>query len=231
MLNPSFAFASFVAHEFPVSSPPPCPEIQLHLGNDLAQSWAATESHVGRPGLPPPYWSVAWPGGLALARLLLDHPDLVRGRRVLDLGSGSGLCAIAAAISGAASVVAVDIDPVACMAVEINAGRNSVAVEVVCADLIGSEAARWDVVLGADLWYERFLAQRVNAWLRELSTAGVEVLVGDLGRAYLPRAGLVQLGSCEVTSSQGVEREAVSRAFAYRWTPAGGTGHRIAERP
>lgn len=178
-------------------------------------TWEAQERELGTPGLAPPYWASAWPGGQALARHLLDNPALVAGQRVLDLGCGSGLCAIAATLAGGARVEAADIDRCACEAASINANANGVAVQPLCADLIGESGGRWDVVLAADLWYERFLAQRVTGWLRQLAGAGVRVLVGDLGRAFLPRQGMRELGRYPVANSERLERAGVNAASAY----------------
>ena len=183
-------------HTLPVS-PALCPEIRLHLARDLEEIRAHQEDTLGRTGVGPAYWAAAWPGGEALARHLLDHPELVAGRRVLDLGAGSGLCAIAAALAGATRVEAADTDPCAVAAIAANAALNGVRVEAVAEDLVGS-APRWEVVLAADLWYERFFAARVTPWLRELAQAGVHVIVADCGRAFFPRHGLVRLAEHEV---------------------------------
>ena len=209
------SFAEFIAKETRLVRPSLCPEICLHLSPDLTRTWEAQERELGTPGLAPPYWASAWPGGQALARHLLDNPVLVAGQRVLDLGCGSGLCAIAAALAGGARVDAADTDRYACEAASMNASANGVAVQPLCADLIGDLGARWDVVLAADLWYERFLAQRVTGWLRQLAGAGVRVLVGDLGRAFLPRQGMRELGRYPVANSEGLERAGVNAASAY----------------
>ena len=199
-------FEAFLRATTSVASPSLCPEIALHLAADLDALWAEQERIVGRPGLAAPFWGVAWPGGQALARFVLDHPDAVAGRSVLDLGSGCGLVAIAAARAGARRVQAADIDAFARDAIAANASLNHVELEILGEDLIGAPS-RWEVVLAADLWYERFLAVRLAGWLRELAAGGTRVLLGDRGRAYFPRAGLAELQRYPVPS-QSFERDA-----------------------
>lgn len=207
-------FGSFLCAATSVASPPLCPEIALHLARDLDALWAEQERRVGRPGLAAPFWGVAWPGGQALARYLLDHPDAVAGRSVLDLGSGSGLVAIAAAKAGARAVEAADTDAFARAAIAANASLNQVALATLGEDLIGAPS-RWDVVLAADLWYERFLAGRATAWLRELAAGGTRVLLGDRGRAFFPRQGLQELQRYRVPSPS-FERDAVTVTTVWR---------------
>lgn len=193
-----------------------CPQFELCRSVDFDATWARCEQQLGARGLAPPYWASSWPGGQALARFVLDNPGWVAGRRVLDLGAGSGLCSLAAAASGAQQVLAADTDPRACQAVMANARHNGLEVTTVCADLIGAAGSAWDVVLAADLWYERFLAQRVNGWLFELAASGVEVLVGDVGRAFLPRAGLIELARHGVSAPEGFEQQAAVDGVVYR---------------
>ncbi|MEO7811992.1 MAG: 50S ribosomal protein L11 methyltransferase [Usitatibacter sp.] len=191
-----------------IAAPPLCPELRLHLAGDLDALWAEQERRVGRTGLAAPFWGVAWPGGQALARHVMDNPVTVAGRSVLDLGSGSGLVAIAAARAGARVVEAADTDDFARAAIAANASLNQVALATLAEDLIGAPS-RWDVVLAADLWYERFLAGRVTAWLSELAASGTRVLVGDRGRAFLRREGLEELQRYQVPSPS-FERDAVT---------------------
>jgi predicted nicotinamide N-methyase len=173
------------------------PEVQLHLCDDIVAFWKVT----GESG-PPPFWAVAWLGGQALARYVIDHPDEVRGRRVLDLGSGSGLVAIAAALAGAASVLAADIDPVCTTAIALNAAVNGVQVDVTVDDLLEQEPPAVDVVLAGDVWYERDTAERVTAWLARSSA---RVLLGDPGRASLPQAGWGELAAYDVPTTRDLE--------------------------
>ena len=148
--------------------------------------WLEQERWARCGGLPPPFWSIAWPGGQALARYTLDHPNEIRNRAVLDFGSGCGICAIAAAKAGARSVAAYDIDLFAREVLRMNACLNSIELETLDADVIDAPS-RWDVILAADMWYERFLAQRVNSWLRTAARHGTRVLLGDCGRAFFPK--------------------------------------------
>lgn len=210
-------FDSFLRAATRVAAPPLCPELPLHLAADLDALWSEQERLVGRPGLAAPFWGVAWPGGQALARYLLDHPDAVAGRSVLDLGSGSGLVAIAAARAGARLVEAADIDAFARDAIAANARLNHVAVEILGEDPIGAPS-RWEVVLAADLWYERFLAVRLAGWLRELAAGGTRVLLGDRGRAFFPRAGLAELQRYQV-ATQAFERDAVTETAVWEVGP------------
>jgi predicted nicotinamide N-methyase len=161
---------------------------------------------LGRAGLPPPFWAAAWPGGQAISRYVLDNAEGVRGLAVLDLGSGSGLCAIAAAMAGAGTVEAAEIDPFAREAIRANALLNQASIATIAEDIIGAPS-RWDVVLAGDLWYERFLASRVTSWLCSLAREGTAVFLGDSGRAFFPRTGAVCLARYEIPTSPSFERE------------------------
>ena len=169
------------------------PEIMLHVADATLPLWRKTEPELAAIGLPSPYWAFAWAGGQALARYVLDHRDLVAGRRVLDLGSGSGLVAIAAAKADAVPVVATDINAFAVKAVELNAEANGVYVEVLHRDLLGDRPPiepRYDVILAGDFFYERETADRALAFLELHAAAGTQVLIGDPGRTYLPKQRL-----------------------------------------
>jgi predicted nicotinamide N-methyase len=175
----------FIRANLPVSPAPGVPEVRLHLATP-----ASRLSRLVRARDEPPYWAYVWAGGAVLARFVLDRPQTVRGRRVLDLGSGSGLVAIAAMKAGAASATAAEIDPNAIAALELNAALNSVDIAVTADDLLEGAAADTDVALVGDLFYAPGLAERVTAFLDRCRAAGVEVLVGDIGRADLPRQRL-----------------------------------------
>jgi predicted nicotinamide N-methyase len=180
---------------------PLVPEIRLYQGVDPVSLWQRTELAAGRTGLDPPFWAFAWAGGRALARYLLDHPEAVRGRHAIDVASGSGLVAIAAAKAGAAAVTAYDIDPLAAAAIEVNADANGVTVLAVCADILdenGPPDPGPDLVLVADAFYERDLAGKVMRFLERGHGRGAAVLAGDFGRAYLPRDRLRPLASYDV---------------------------------
>jgi predicted nicotinamide N-methyase len=191
------------------------PEITLHQADDIYATWELTERALGQTELPPPFWSVAWPGGQALARYLLDHPDLVIGRTVLDVGSGSGLVAIAAARAGAAAVIAAEPDPLAAAAIAMNAAANDVPVPV-CVDDASRAGVRLDLVVAGDVWYERELADQVTSYLDEMAAAGVSVMTGDIGRTYFPPGRYVRLTSYEIRVSVALEGRQVVRTSVWR---------------
>lgn len=214
MVTPEKA-AAFILANTELTSPPLVPEIRLHLATEITPIWHATEAALEKEGLPPPYWAFAWAGGQALARHLLDHPERVAGKRVLDFGSGSGLVAIAAALAGAARVTAAEIDPIAGEAIRANAGANGAAVLVENADVIG-RAREWDTVLCGDMCYERPLADRLTAWLRTLAAGGAAVLLGDPGRTYLPKSGLSEIARYDVPTSLELEDRELRTGIVWR---------------
>ena len=196
------------------------PEIRLYQASEPIGVWQRTELAAGRTGLDPPFWAFAWAGGQALARYLLDHPETVKGRRVIDIASGSGLVAIAAARAGAAAVTAYDIDPLAAAAITVNADANGEAVLAVCADVLEEDAPAAgdaDVILAADAFYERDLADRVMRFLELGYARGADVLAGDFGRAYLPRDRLRALVAYDVPGLIGVEDSDVKHTTI--WAP------------
>ena len=196
------------------------PEIRLHQASEPIGVWQRTELAAGRTGLDPPFWAFAWAGGQALARYLLDHPEVVKGRNVIDIASGSGLVAIAAAGAGAAAVTGYDIDPLAAAAITVNADANGVPVLAVCADVLDTDAAASpdiDVILVADAFYERDLASRVVRFLERGYARGADVLAGDFGRAYLPRDRLRALAAYDVPGLIGVEDADVKHTTI--WAP------------
>ena len=180
------------------------PEIRLHLGGLAMELWEVAALADERLPVPPPYWAWPWAGGQALARHVLDDPALVRDRRVVDIGTGGGIVAIAAALAGAAEVTAIDIEPYAIEACRLNAEANGVTLALVESDPIGTDEG-WDVVLAGDVWYDAELADRMAPWLRSLARRGAVVLTGDLGRAYLPDDGLVELATMVVPTLVDLE--------------------------
>lgn len=194
----------FIEEHTTLSPTPFVPEIRLHTGGPSMELWEAAALADERLPVPPPYWAWAWAGGQALARYVLDAPELVRGRSVFDVGTGGGVVAIAAARAGAARVRAVDIEPYAIEAARLNALANSVELELFEADPIGTDAG-WDVVLAGDVWYDAELADRMAPWLRTLARRGATVLTGDLGRAYLPAEGLIELARYTVPTLVDLE--------------------------
>lgn len=195
---------AFILEHTVAERPTLVPEIELRQGGLAMPLWEAAALADRRPAVPPPYWAWPWAGGLVLARHVLDHPELVRGRTVVDIGCGCGIVAIAAALAGAASVTAIDIEIFAIEATRLNAAANGVEVDAVEADPIGTDEG-WDVVLVGDLWYEQELAERMAPWLRDLAGRGAVVLTGDLGRAHLPRTGLAELARSVVATPVDLE--------------------------
>jgi predicted nicotinamide N-methyase len=198
-----------------VGAPPLVPEIRLYLASEITPLWHATEASLAEAQLPPPYWAFAWAGGQALARHILDHPELVRDHAVLDFGAGSGLVAIAAAKAGA-RVTAAEIDPFAAAAIALNAALNQVELAIERMDVIGREPAPWEVVLAGDMCYERPLAERLTEWLLGLAARDVLVLLGDPGRAYLPASGLEALARYDVPTTLELEDRANREGVVWR---------------
>ena len=208
--------AGFVRDNTAVLAAPLVPEIRLHLAGEVVPLWQATEAELAERGLPPPFWAFAWAGGQALARYLLDHPETVAGKRVLDFAAGSGLAGIAAAKAGAARVEAAEIDPFAAAAIGLNADLNEATVEVIAENLVERPNPGWEVVLAGDVCYERPMAEKVTAWLGALAAGGPEVLLGDPGRSYLPKAGLERVIAYAVQTSRELEDTDVRNAVVWR---------------
>ncbi|MBX3506437.1 MAG: methyltransferase [Parvibaculum sp.] len=211
--------AGFIRRNTALHEPPLVPEVKLHLATEIVPIWQMTEEELEQSGLPPPFWAFAWAGGQALSRYILDNPDVVRGKNVLDFGAGSGLIGIAAAKTGAKPVLSTDIDNFAVEAIRINAASNGVEVEATAEDLVGVENRGWDVVLVGDMCYERPLAERIEAWLRRLAAEGVTVLIGDPGRTYLPKTGLEKLISYAVMTTRELEDTDVRNTSVWRVLP------------
>jgi len=217
ILPTSEARRAFVLDHTRLQAPPHTPELSLHLADEVTPIWRMTEEALAGIGLPPPFWAFAWAGGQALARYVLDNPGIVAGKAVVDFASGSGLVAIAAARTGAARVLAADIDPFCGAALALNAGANGVAIDFTGADLLDTAPPAWaDVILAGDICYEQPLAQRVMAWLAAARSAGATVLIGDPGRSYFPREGLVKLAEYQVPTTTELEDMAVKKTAV--WT-------------
>lgn len=198
---------------------PLVPEISLRVADEAVPLWQKTEEDLGEMGLPPPFWAFAWAGGQALARYVLDHAEIVRGKDVLDLASGSGLVGIAAMKAGARRVRAADIDPFACAAIAINAGLNAVAVSTTSDDLLATaDDGRWDVVLAGDIFYERDTAERAFAFLARHAARGAAILIGDPSRTYLPKSRLAMLAEYSVPVTRELEDNEIKRTAV--WTLA-----------
>jgi predicted nicotinamide N-methyase len=197
---------------------PYVPEIALFQATELTPLWHATVAEL-RGWDDSPYWAFPWAGGQALARHLLDHPDAVRGRRVLDFATGSGLVAIAAARAGAAAVVAADIDPFCRAAVRLNAELNRVELEFREEDPRATEPLEAEVVLAGDVFYERALAEGARSWFQGLARRGVRVLAGDAGRTYAPRSGFAVLALHDVPTTVEIEDRPIRRARVVEFLP------------
>ena len=207
--------AAFITANTRLLAVPHAPEIVLHLADEATELWEKTEEELGQIGLPPPFWAFAWAGGQALARYVLDHPVTVRGLRVLDVATGSGLVAIAAAKAGAASVTAVDIDAFCEAAVALNARENGVTVAAETRDPTGSDDG-WDVILAGDICYERSMTAAMMDWLGPIASTGRTVLIGDPGRTYLPKDRLVRLAEYEVPVTRALEDLEIKRTSVWR---------------
>jgi predicted nicotinamide N-methyase len=210
----------FICANTHLEAPPLVPEVMLHLASEVVPLWEATEDELAKQGLPPPFWAFAWAGGQALARYLLDYPEVVRGKRVLDFAAGSGLVGIAARLAGAASVEAADIDAFACVACRLNATANGVEIAVTGKDLVGSANPGWDVVLAGDVCYEQPAAGRITTWLGQLAGEDCLVLLGDPGRTYLPRQGLERVIAYGVKTSRELEDSDLRNAVVWKMTSA-----------
>jgi predicted nicotinamide N-methyase len=207
---------AFILDNTRLQAPPHTPELALHLADEITPIWKMTEEALQEMGLPPPFWAFAWAGGQALARYLLDNPETVAGQRVIDFAAGSGIVAIAAMKAGAAHVLAADIDGYCQAAVALNAAANSVVVDFTDTDLLDAPAPAVDVILAGDICYEKPLAERVMAWLAAARAAGATVLIGDPGRSYFPKTGLVKLAEYQVPTTRELEDMAVKKTAV--WT-------------
>jgi predicted nicotinamide N-methyase len=208
---------SFILANTRLLAPPHVPEVRLYLADEAHDLWQKTEEELEEIGLPPPFWAFAWAGGQGLARYILDHPEVVSGRRVLDFATGSGLVAIAAKCAGAVDVLAVDVDPWTADAVALNAAANGVTVDFRRVDLIGT-AVDAEVVLAGDVFYDKAFAQALLPWFRRLAGEGCIVLVGDPGRSYLPKDCLEPLASYEVPVTRALEDAEVKKTTVWRFT-------------
>lgn len=208
--------AAFIHANTAIETPPLVPEIRLHLATEITPIWRATEETLAQGQVPPPFWAFAWAGGQALARYILDHPETVAGRDVLDLASGSGMVAIAAAKAGARHVTASDIDPVAAVAITLNTALNDVTVSIDARDLLDRGPAGWAVVTAGDVLYEAPMSLRMLAMLRRTAARGRLALLGDPGRAYLPREGLLERARYAVPVSRELEDRDVRDGVVYQ---------------
>ena len=207
---------AFIRENTRLQAPPHTPELHLHLADEVTPIWKLTEEALEEIGLPPPFWAFAWAGGQALARYVLDHPELVAGKRVIDFATGSGIVAVAAMRAGAQSVLAADIDVFCEAAVGLNADANAVEIAFTDQNLLDAPPPPADVLLAGDICYERPMAEAVMAWLGQGRAAGARVLIGDPGRTYFPKDGLEKLAEYQVPTTRELEDLAVKRTSV--WT-------------
>ncbi len=210
--------ADFIQAHTVLSYAPLVPEIALHLATEITPIWQASETWLQQANVDPPFWAFAWPGGQALARHVLDHPETIRGRRVLDFATGCGIVAIACAMAGATKIEAAEIDPMAVAATLANARANQVTVETLAEDLVG-QPCRWDLILCGDVCYEAPMTRHIMPWLRNMARTS-EVWIADPGRAYLPTNGLAPFGEYAVPTSLELEDQVVRNTRLYRITRA-----------
>lgn len=206
----------FIIENTKLLAPPLVPEIVLHLAEESLPIWQKTEEEIGEMNVPPPYWAFAWAGGQAVARYLLDRPEICSGRRLLDLGAGSGLASIAGMRSRALSCLAADIDAYAIAACKLNAAANGVTVGTTSRDLLGERGLQYDVVIVGDLFYERALAERVADFIDGVRAAGAEVLIGDPQRSYFPRGRFACVAEYEVPVSRELEDAEIKKTAVWR---------------
>ncbi len=205
----------FVRMNTRLRSIPLVPEISLYVADEAVPLWQKTEEELSQEGLPPPFWAFAWAGGQALARHILDNRSLIEGKHVLDFAAGSGIVAIAATKCKAKYVDACDIDDFAIAAIELNAEANDANIRTTTEDLIGRDDG-WDVVLAADVCYERDMAMRVFDWLAALSRCGTKILIGDPGRSYLPKGRLELIVEYHVHVTRELEDGEVKNTGVWR---------------
>ncbi|KAA1058335.1 class I SAM-dependent methyltransferase [Azospirillum argentinense] len=215
----NFSQIDFIRSNTVVTRTPLLPEIALHLATEITPLWEATEDSLKESNVPPPYWAFAWPGGQAVARLVLDRPELVADKSVLDFAAGTGLVGIAAMMAGAARVQSCDIDRFALSAIALNAESNGVYVKAVSADLVDRPLPGIDVVLAGDVCYEKPMADRVTAWLRGIAATGTLVLLGDPGRAYVPLSGIERVAQYSVPTSLELEDREMRETVIWRLLP------------
>ncbi|GBR38526.1 50S ribosomal protein L11 methyltransferase [Neoasaia chiangmaiensis NBRC 101099] len=209
--------ADFVTGSTIIERPPLTPEIRVHLATEITPIWQATEDHLARVGVEPPFWAFAWPGSQVLARYVLDHPETVHGRRVLDFACGNGLAGIACAIAGAAHVCANDIDSLALVATRLNAALNDVDIETRPGDIVGLQPD-YDLLICGDVCYNQPMADLLLPWLRRCA-ASCDVWMADPGRPYAPRTGVAPLMTVDVPTTRELEDGTSRTTTLYRLMP------------
>jgi predicted nicotinamide N-methyase len=214
---------AFVVRNSHLRPVPGLEEIRLHLADDVLPLWHAAQIETDDADTALPYWAFAWAGGLAIGRYLRDHPEAVAGRRVFDLASGSGLCAIASLHAGAVEATGADIDPFAAAAIKLNARANGCRVAVVRREVLDDDPPDVEIILAGDCWYEARLAERVLPWLHRARDRGIDVLIGDPGRRHLPTDELIELASYDVRTTTELDDLERKQGQVYTLRPAGKT--------
>ncbi len=209
---------AFILENTRLQHPPHTPELSLYLADEITPIWRMTEEALEEIGLPPPFWAFAWAGGQAVARYILDNPQIVMSKRVIDFASGSGIVGIAAMQAGASHVLAADIDSFCGAALSLNARANGVEVAYTDANLLDAEDVDAEVILAGDICYEKPMTDQVMAWLTTARDRGATVLIGDPGRSYFPKSGLTKLAEYQVTTTREIEDMAVKKTCV--WTLA-----------
>ncbi len=206
----------FIRAHATVESPPFTSELKLWLAKETTELWEATEEFLAEKGLPPPFWAFAWAGGQALARFALDQPETVKGKRVLDFGAGCGMVAIAALMAGAADALAADLDEFAAASALLNGAENGVTPKVFTGDATTLMPSDFDVILAADVCYDRRQADSATTWLRQAVEAGTEVYIGDPGRRYFPDEGLEPLADYDIPTPVALEQYPITPTRVWR---------------
>ena len=209
-------YRRFILENTSILPCPHVPEITLHIADEAHDLWHKTEDELQADGLQPPFWAFAWAGGQGLARHVLDHPECVKDKCVLDFATGSGLVGIAAKMADAASVLTSDIDPFCGEAVTLNAAINNVNLDFTSTDCLGTDQG-WDMVLAGDVFYDRAMSASLIPWFDALTKRGAVVLVGDPGRSYLPKDRLIELSVHQVTVTRALEDQDVRRTVVWQW--------------
>ena len=204
------------SHTEQISSPN-VPEIKLNLVTENCEMWTMNEEQVAELGISSPFWGFVWPGGHALARYLLDHPHLTRDKTVVDIGTGAGIVAIAAALCGAKRVIANDIDEMALVATKLNCELNNVSMETNGEDLVGSDHKGWDVILAADMCYESILTKRMATWLLSQTNKGTRVIFADPNRGWLQKHPVEIIGQYETPCDIDCRGRYLQTTFIYNF--------------
>lgn len=215
---PEFAafYGRFIRAHTALAQPPLVPEISLYLASAITPLWRATEESFARQNIPPPFWSFAWPGGQAMARYILDNPDHVKNKRVFDFASGSGLIALAAKKAGASDVIANDVDPLAIVAMALNADANHLSITSLHQNMVHKALPDVDVIIAGDFCYEWPMAGYAIEWLRALVLEGKTVLFADPGRPHAPKDDIEELAIYDVPTTREVEDREVKETRVFR---------------